>query len=110
MTNQERFAYYNSGELQPQVQLELIDWLSYWTSAGTGIINDPLLKAQTEEAIRLIMADLNGMTKKVSMMAIGEAVIKDSLYPTAENIKTAVTNIMSTRLRWLTDVTEVESE
>lgn len=110
MTNQERYQYYNSGQLQPMVQIELIDWLAYWTSIGTDIITDPLLKEQTNEAIKNLLYDLNGMTNKVSMMAIGEAVIKDApLLPTEENVKTAVTTIMSTRLRWLTGVDAVET-
>ena len=111
MTNQERYAYYNSGVLQPMVQIELIDWLSYWTTAGTERIEDDLLRAQTEQAINDLMFDLNGMTNKVSMLAIGEDVIRSAQdEPTPEQIATAVTNIMTYKLRWLTGVTEVVTE
>lgn len=107
MTNQERYDYYNGGEFQKKVQMELVDWLSYWTSVGVDIIEDDTLKHQTTVAIQLLMNDLNGMTRKVALLALGEDVIKDAaLLPTDENIRTAVTAIMSTRLRWLTGVTE----
>ena len=108
MTNQDRFIYYNSGELQPMVQIELLDWMAYWTTAGVDGIQDALLRAQTAEAIRSIMSDLNGMTNKVSMLAMGEAVIKDALHPTEANIKTAVTSIMTNKLRWLTGISDSE--
>ena len=108
MTKRERYEYYNSGELQPVVQICLLDWLNYWSAPNAPLPSDPTLRAQTEAAVELLLTDLEAMTRKVSELAIGEDVIKDADEPTEAEIDYAVTLIMSTRLRWLTGIESVE--
>ena len=110
MTKRERYDYYNSGELQPVVQICLIDWLNYWSATNAPLPSDPTLKAHTEAAVELLLTDLDGMTRKVSELAMGMDVIKDADEPTEANIEYAVTLIMSTRLRWLTGIEDVTQE
>ena len=111
MNKQERYDYYNSGKLQPVVQVCLLDWLNYWSAPGAPAPSDPLLKAQTDEAVRLLLVDLEGMTRKVSELAMGESAVKDAdPEPTESNIEYAVTVIMSNRLKWLTGIESVPQE
>lgn len=108
MTKSERYDYYNSGKLQPIVQVCLLDWLAYWTSADIEAeITDPLLLAQTKAEIRLLLGDLNGMTQKVAELAMGEEQIRTSAEPSESDINTAVVTIMATRLRWLTGIESI---
>ena len=108
MTKRERYEYYNSGELQPVVQICLLDWLNYWSASNAPIPSDPTEAAQIKAAVELLLTDLEGMTRKVSELAMGEDVIKDAVEPTEANIEYAVTLIMSTRLRWLTGIESAE--
>lgn len=108
MNKQERYDYYNSGKLQPVVQICLLDWMHYWSAANAPLPSDPTEAAQIKAAVELLLTDLEGMTVKVSEFAMGEDVIKDAVEPTEANIEYAVTLTMSTRLRWLTGIVSVE--
>ena len=109
MTNHERAMYFESGQLQEAVQIELLDWAGYWTTAGLDEITDPLQKAQTAEAIRLILNDLQYMDKVVSELAISDSAIKEAPMGgvTESMIKSAVTSIMANKLAWITGITQV---
>lgn len=105
MTNLERYQYYKSGQLQPLVQIALIDWMTYWTTAGLDDITDPTLKEQTVAAINLLIEDPDGITEKVCEFVIGEDAIKSAEEtPTEAQIKTAVDAIMANKLRWITNM------
>lgn len=112
MNNQERFVYFESGELQRSTQMELLDWAGYWTSEGLDEIEAPLQKEQTRVAIRMILTDLASMVKKVSRLAISDDIIKAATAGTVtdEMIRTVVVAIMASRLEWLTGVTSVPEE
>ena len=107
MTNGERYAYFEGGKLQEAVEMELLDWAGYWTTAGLDSITDPLQKAQTAEAIRLILNDLGYMVKVTAELAISDDAIK-SAEPdgvTEAMIYGAVTAIMANKLAWITGIT-----
>lgn len=112
LTKSERFDYLNSGKPQRITQVCLLDWASYWTTAGLDSITDALQKAQTKEAIRLILSDLGTMTTKVSRLVIGDEAIAaaepDAV--TEAMINTAVVSIMAQKLAWLTGIEELEEE
>ena len=111
MTNQDRWTYYESGELQRGVAIELLDWAGYWSTTGIDGIVDPLQKEQMRWAINMILKDLSFMIKVVSNLAMSESVIKDAVHPTEANISTAVTSIMTYKLAWITNIYELpESE
>lgn len=109
MTNQERWNYYQSGELQRMTAVELLDWAGYWTNAGLDSITDPLKKEQTKYAIDLILKDLSGTLKVVSALAISDSTIKDCPAGTVTEqiVSTVVTVIMSTKLAWITGIESV---
>ena len=107
MTNQERFEYFESGKLQRAVEIELLDWAGYWTTAGLDEITDPLQKTQTEQMILLILRLLPEYIKQVSRLAISYPEIKDAVEPTEANVKSAVTNILTFKLSWLTGIKEI---
>ena len=105
MTNLERYQYFKSGQLHPLVQIALIDWMTYWTTAGLDDITDPVLNAQTVAAINLLIEDPDSITEKVAEFVIGEEVIKTAEeIPTESQIKTAVDSIMANKLRWITNM------
>ena len=107
MTNHERFVYYESGALQESVEINLLDWAGYWTTAGTSGITDPLLKAQTEAAIMLILNDLATIVRSVSALAISDPAIQQAAPDgvTESMISSAVTAIMTNKLSWITGIT-----
>ena len=110
MTKNERYEYYNSGKLQPIVQVCLLDWLNYWTSADIEAeITDPLLLAQTKAEISLLLHDLNNQTAQVSMIVFGDDRIAsaEEAAITEELINTVVVFVLSNCLRWLTGIESV---
>ena len=110
MTNEQRFNYFESGKLQRAVEMELLDWVGYWTTMGLDSITDPLLKAQMEQMILLILRSMPEYIKQVSRLAISYPEIKDAVEPTEANVKSAVTNILTFKLSWLTGIKEIQSE
>ena len=109
MTNGERYAYFEGGQLQEAVEMELLDWAGYWTTAGLDSITDPLQKAQTAEAIRLILNDLSYMVKVTAELAISDSAIKNAEPDgvTESMIYAAVTSILANKLSWITGITAV---
>ena len=110
MTNEERWTLYDSGEFHRSIGIELLDWAGYWTSAGLDGISDPLLKAQTKQAIQIILTDLSYANKVVASLAISDATIKNAQVDaiTELMIRGVVTSIMSYRLEWITGIDHVE--
>ncbi|MBP5781931.1 MAG: hypothetical protein J6W04_00145 [Bacteroidales bacterium] len=108
MTNSDRWTLYDSGEIHRMVAIELLDWAGYWTSAGIDGITDPLLKAQTKMAIRMILDDLTYCNKIVVGMVISDPGIKSATEVTESLVSGIVTSIMTYRLAWLTDKHEVD--
>ena len=79
MNKQERFDYYNSGKLQPVVQVCLLDWLNYWANADIDTeITDPLLLKQTKAELNLLLNDLSSQTTQVSMLVFGNNRISEA--------------------------------
>lgn len=108
MTNQERFEYFESGKLQRMVEIELLDWAGYWTTAGTESITDPLQRKQTDEMILLILRVLSECIKQVSCLVISYDEIKTFIGDPSETIvHNIVTNILTFKLAWLTGITEL---
>lgn len=108
MTNEQRFEYFESGKLQRAVEIELLDWAGYWTTAGTGSIEDPLQRAQTEQMILLILRNLPEYIKQVSRLAISYDEIKTATGdPTEATIRGIVTNVLTFKLEWLTGIKEL---
>jgi len=113
MNNNERYEYFNSGQLQRSVQMELLDWAGYWTTAGLDEITDPLQRQQTRVAINMILIDQGGgMVAKVSRLAISADVFKtkSASAVTDEDIRAVVVSIMANKLEWLTGVTSLPPE
>ena len=110
MNKQERFNYYNSGKLQPIVQVCLLDWMNYWCNTNIEEqITNPLLLAQTKAEISLLLNDLNGQTQQVSMIVFGDsriAEVEESAI-TESLVNTVVVSVMSNCLRWLTGIDSV---
>ena len=77
MTNQERWELYESGELHRAIAVELLDWAGYWASAGVDGIQDELLRAQTKQAVNIILTDLSYANKVVASLAISDASFKN---------------------------------
>lgn len=109
MTNQERWQYYESGTLQRAVAVELLDWAGYWSNTGVSGITNPITKMQTRAAVNMILTNLSNVIKIVSAIAITYSEIKDAVIPTEANIHSVVTNIMSFRLEWITNIYEEET-
>ena len=112
MTNQERWNYYESGELQRVTAVELLDWAGYWTTAGLSGITDALQREQTRQAINLILTDLSYAIKVVAALAISDEAVKGcdaGLVPEAL-IHTVVVSIMAHKLEWLTGMQQLPSE
>lgn len=109
MTNKERYTYFESGQLQEGVEIELLDWAGYWTTAGLDTITDPLQKTQTTEAIRLILNDLAYMVKVTSELAISDSAIAQAAPDgvTVSIIHSVVTSILANKLAWITGITEL---
>ena len=110
MTNEQRYCYFESGKLQQEVEIELLDWTAYWAGAFPGGITDPLQQAQTKAAINMILCDLGTMIRKVSRLAIADDRIKSAVPEgiTDADIRVIVVSIMANRLSWLTGIEEVE--
>lgn len=110
MNNKERWEYYESGELQRIVAVQLLDWAGYWTTAGLDSIEDDLQKEQSRQAIKMILEDLSYAVKVVTAMLISDPVIKNGIpgYISENDIYTAVVSIMASRLEWLTGITAAE--
>lgn len=112
MNKQERFDYYNSGKLQPVVQVCLLDWMNYWVNTDIEAeITDPLLLAQTKAEINLLLNDLNNQTTQVSMIVFGDsriAEVEESAI-TETLINTVVVSVMANCLRWLTGIEAVSA-
>lgn len=104
MTNQERWNYFDSGVMNANIAIELLDWAGYWTNMGLGTITDATKRQQMRWAINEIFADLGYMVKIVAGIAISYSEIKDAVEPTEQNIKNVVTDIMSFRLDWVTNI------
>ena len=112
MTKQQRYDYYNSGKLQPVVQVSLLDWLNYWANADIEAeITDPLLLAQTKAEIGLLLTDLANQTTQVSMLVFGDSRIAEAEEEaiTETLINTVVVSVMSNCLRWLTGIESVSA-
>lgn len=107
MTNQERWQYFESGELQRVTAVELLDWAGYWTTEGLDEITDPLQKEQTRQAIRLILTELSRTIKIVASLAISDDAIKacDPDNVPESVIHTVIVSIMARKLEWLTGIT-----
>ena len=107
MTNAERFTYFESGALQEAVEVELLDWAGYWTTAGLDSITDPLQKEQTRQAINMILNDLGYMDKVVSELAISDDAIKQASPDgvTESMIYSAVTSILAQTFKLITGIT-----
>ena len=112
MNKNELYDYYNSGKLQPIVQMCLVSWLNYWCNANIEQeIQDPLLLAQTKAEINLLLSDLQGQTVKVSILVLGDSRISgvDESEITEEIINTVVVSIMARCLRWLTGIEQISA-
>lgn len=112
MTKQERFEYYNSGKLQPVVQVCLLDWMNYWVNTDIEAeITDPLLLAQTKAEINLLLNDLNNQTQKVSEIVFGDSRIAEAEESaiTETLINTVVVSVMANCLRWLTGIEAISA-
>lgn len=112
MTNQERWNLYESGVLHQSIAVALLDWAGYWTSAGVDGITDPLLRAQTKQAINIIVTDLSYANKVVASLAISDSVFKETTVEdvTEEMVLGVVTNIMTYKLAWLTGIDHIDEE
>ena len=108
MTNQERYAYFESGVLQRTTAIELLDWAGYWTTTGLEEIIDPLQKLQTRAAIRMILTNLANTNKLVSHLAISYDEIKEAEVGevTEAIIHTVVVSIMASKLEWITGINQ----
>lgn len=107
MNKQDRFNYYNSGKLQPVVQVCLLDWMNYWVNTNIEEeITDPLLLQQTKAEINLLLNDLNTQTQKVSEIVFSDSriveVVEEDITETL--INTVVVSVMANCLRWLTGI------
>ena len=112
MTNQERWQYYESGQLQRSVAVQLLDWAGYWTTAGLDEITDPLQKEQTKLTIRMILTNLSYVIKIVTNLAISDDTIKEAEINsiTESMIRTVIVSILASKLEWVTNISELPEE
>ena len=108
MTNQERWNYYDSGILQREVAVKLIDWAGYWTNAGLDGITDNVKKYQMRRMINDILNDMSIPIKTISTIAMSYPSIKDAVVPTESDIPTVVDDILSFRLDWVTNIFPID--
>ena len=82
----------------------------YWASAGVDGIQDELLRAQTKQAVHIILTDLSYANKVVASLAISDASFKNLTQEeiTETIIKNVVTQIMSFKLEWVTGIDHIE--
>ena len=104
MTNQERWRFFESGELQRVTAIELLDWAGYWTIAGLDEITDETQKQQSREAIHMILNSLSQVTKIVASMVISDDAIRNAEAGTITEamIRPVIVSIMANRLEWVT--------
>ena len=102
MTLDERNALLASMSFHAKVRVALCDWMNYWVSAGTDLIQDETVRMQTEAFIRMIIENLDDCTSRVAVLAIANSNIANlEDEPTDQNVKAAVDSIMTTSLSYL---------
>ena len=90
MTANERYSTYISNDYDEKVFICVIDWAHYWAESGTGEIEDPVLRAETEEAIRQVLDQPHKIVSRVKTLVLGDAAVKAAPELTDAIIKTAV--------------------
>lgn len=112
MTNEERWQLYDSGEFHRAIAIELLDWAGYWTTTGLDEITDPLQKAQSKQAITIIITDLSYANKVVASLAISDSRLVETELSNVNEalIKAIVVSIMANKLEWLTGIDRVDEE
>lgn len=109
MTNQERWAFYESGEFRQTLAVQLLDWAGYWAKNGLNEITDPLQKMQTRRAIDLTLQDISYVLRVIASLVITDDTIKASRPEdiTEQMIYNAMVYVMANELEWVTGVSEL---
>ena len=111
MTNQERWAFYESGEFRQTLAIQLLDWAGYWAKEGLDEITDDLQKAQTKRAIDMILQDISYVLRIVASLVITNDTIKSTAVEdiTEQMVYDAMVYIMANELAWVTGISEVQA-
>ena len=105
MIKDERWAYFESGELQRKVAIDLIDWAGYWTNTGIDGIESEVQRRQMRFCINQILTDLSYIIRIVATIAMSYPAIKDAVEaPSEADIAATVNDIMSFRIAWVADI------
>lgn len=101
MSYNERNQIFESDNFQAQVKMALADWVNYWSTNGTGSIEDPDLREKTDMYIKFCVINLDTYTRSLATLVIGEPNIISAEEITDGEIRTAVTHVLSTALDYL---------
>lgn len=90
-----------SQEFIGQVRIAICDWVNYWAINGTAVIENETLREQTDSFITAYLIKPELFVQKVAYLAISEAVVKDAVTVTDQNVTTAVNTVLANALSYL---------
>ena len=101
MNYSERNEILRSEEFVGRCRIALCDWAEYWAINGTASIDDPDLRAQTDQFLAMFFENPDAYVRKVATLAISEPTVKDAVEVTDANVSIAVTDIMAHALGYI---------
>ncbi len=96
-----RNSLLSSEIFQAQCKIALTDWVNYWATNGTESIEDETLREQTDNFIKFAIHNLDHYAQSLSVLVIGESSIVSKDVLEDEDVKQAVTHVLSTALEYL---------
>ena len=90
MTANDRYVIYISADYDEKVTVAVIDWAHYWATNGTAEIPDPVLRDQTDRAVREILDTPHSIIGRVKTLILGDDAVKAAEELTDAIIKGAV--------------------
>ena len=101
MNYEERSQVWVSEKFRAQCRMALMDWLNYWATTGTGSITDEDLREKTDQFISFAIHNPDHYAEALSVLVIGESAVTVKEDPEDEDVRAAVTHVLSTALAYL---------
>lgn len=97
----ERNEIFISEEFTSRCRIALCDWVNYWVNAGVESIESEELRDDTRLFCSFALSNLETYVRKITALVISQESIKNLQEVTDNDIRTAVTSIMSTGIKFL---------
>ena len=101
MTLNERNTILKSEDYIGKVRIAFCDWLNYWATMGTDIIEDEEVRTNTNTFITFALSNPGIYITKLATLVISEQVIKEAVEITDVNVSTALAHVLATALPYL---------